>query len=140
MIRVHLGRHLTHATSYLLELEQALRAYETDVSALRNFRKATNQVRQTAWLVEQWRAQQSKPNGNGKSRSNGKPNGNGKNHSRGVTTEIHADLLMRALEANLALLDELETNEAAVPPELLGDLLHSIELLQRRLGHLLPRE
>jgi hypothetical protein len=130
-LQAQLGRHLQSASSYLLELEQAIRAYEPEVHALRRFRLATNQVRQTAWAVEHWRQEQRSrhgKNGNGK----GKANGNGDSAQPVVQTEIWH----RALEANLALLEELETNVAAAPPEEVEDLLRSISILLKRLEHL----
>lgn len=140
VLQAQLGQHLQSAGSYLLELEQAIRAFAPDSRALHNFRLAANQVRRTAWAVEQCLAEQ-EHTGHGKGNGNGKRNGNGKSNGNGgsAVPVIHTDLVYHALEANLALLDELETNVAAVPEQERKDLLHAISLLQKRLEHLLSQ-
>jgi hypothetical protein len=128
-LQAQLGQHLHSACSYLLELEQAIRAYEPDLTALRSFRLATNQVRQTAWAVEHWRQEQ-----RGRRGKNG--NGNATARHESALPVVQTEIWHRALEANLALLEELETHPAAASSQEVEDLLRSISILLKRLEHL----
>ena len=115
----HLQQRLQHVTGELQQLERMVRSGNCSPRILNDFRTAVDNIRQTAWAVQQWTELQ--------------------NESRDPYTVLDVlskERVRRATQISRDLRIDLESLELSIDTEGLPELFQAIESLHERLAPL----
>ena len=118
-----LSERLTAATQELQELEKLVVSADFSPRVLSDFRSAIDNIRQTAWAVQQWV---------GAKEQSGDP--------YAVLVALTAQRVQRATQLANDLCLDLQTVEITADTEGVGDLYRAVDDLHRRVDLLFKRE
>jgi hypothetical protein len=114
-----ISTRLQAATTELNELEKLIRSGDFDTHLLRDFRGAVDNVRTTAWAVQQWIGLREQ-----------------EGDAYAVVPLLSAERVRRTTQLAKDLLLDLETVEVGIETQGLKDLFEAVDTLQPRLAHL----
>ena len=120
--RENLTGRLEMATTYLKELDPMLRSGEIDPRVLREFRKAVDYIRTTAWAIQQWIELKEKHK-----------------DPYSVLPILLSERIARARLITLDLSHDLDAAEVNIEEKGLVELYHSVEGLHERLADIFRR-
>jgi hypothetical protein len=121
--RESLSGRIEMATMYLKELEPMLKSGEVDVRVLREFRKAVDFIRTSAWAVQQWiELKESRQD------------------PYKVLALLVSERIERARQITTDLCHDLDAAEVNIEDKGVVDLYHAVEGLHERLVDLFSRK
>jgi hypothetical protein len=117
-----ISERLQKATAELQELEQLVVAGDFSPRVLAEFREAVDNVRLTAWTVQQWIGLQQQSR-----------------DPYSIMTALSAERVRRATQVAKDLATDLESMEIGLETEGLRELFSAVQVLHERLAPLFPR-